>query len=155
MGRNALSLGDVRLDPNEGLAPLSRHAAAALGVRHCCLITQKGVVLPVSARVGDCGLTEGCVNHITAAARSANASVYASKEGAAFAAVKRDGSVVTWGHPDWGGDSTAVRYQVGAEVEQVAGTRGAFAAVKRDGSVVTVQDQLTWGLPGRGGDSDA
>ena len=26
-----------------------------------------------------------------------------------FAAILADGSVVTWGHPDWGGDSSAVR----------------------------------------------
>ena len=44
-----------------------------------------------------------------------------------------DGSVVTWGSPDSGGDSSAVP----------------FAAVLEDGSVVT------WGSPDSGGDSFA
>ena len=65
----------------------------------------------------------------------------------AFAAVRGDGGVVTWGDPQCGGDSTAVREQLNAQVRQVHATSHAFAAVKDDGTVVT------WGSAANGGDS--
>ena len=55
----------------------------------------------------------------------------------AFAAVKVDGSVVTWGNAVSGGDSRGVAEQLSSGVQTVVGTRTAFAAVKVDGSVVT------------------
>ena len=64
----------------------------------------------------------------------------------AFAAILADGSVVTWGDPDFGGDSSEVQDQLKI-VQQVQGTFGAFAAILADGSVVT------WGDPDFGGDS--
>lgn len=70
----------------------------------------------------------------------------------AFAAVKEDGSVVTWGDPQYasyGGDSSAVANQLTAGVKAIYATQGAFAAVKDDGSVVT------WGDQNDGGDSSA
>ena len=66
----------------------------------------------------------------------------------AFAAILEDGSVVTWGSPDDGGDSSAVSGQL-RNVQQVQGTSSAFAAILADGSVVT------WGHPASGGDSSA
>ena len=63
----------------------------------------------------------------------------------AFAAILEDGSVVTWGSPGEGGDSSAVCGQL-RNVQQVQGT-SAFAAILADGSVVT------WGHPFHGGDS--
>ncbi len=65
----------------------------------------------------------------------------------AFAALKEDGSVVTWGHAAFGGDSGSVATQLNSGVSQVFSTLDAFAALKEDGSVVT------WGDSGRGGDS--
>ena len=64
------------------------------------------------------------------------------------AAVKADGSVVTWGFPQYGANSSAVRDQL-TDVQTVYGTNAAFAAVKADGLVVT------WGDPEDGGDSSA
>eukprot|EP00913_Durusdinium_trenchii_P019281 g18123.t1 len=80
----------------------------------------------------------------------------------AFAAVIQDGSVVTWGRADCGGDSSAVQEQL-CGVKQITGTRcntlcysggvisdtGAFAAILSDGSVVT------WGSAECGGDSSS
>jgi hypothetical protein len=66
----------------------------------------------------------------------------------AFAAFLADGSVVTWGNPDDGGDSSAVQGQL-RNVQQVHATSFAFAAILADGSVVT------WGNPHDGGDSSA
>jgi VCBS repeat-containing protein len=69
----------------------------------------------------------------------------------AFAALREDGSVVTWGDSRAGGDSSAVAGQLDAQnspaVTQVFSTWGAFAALREDGSVVT------WG--GSGGNSSA
>ena len=67
----------------------------------------------------------------------------------AFAALKADGSVITWGREYGGGDSFAVRDDLSRDVRHIARTCFAFAAVKTDGSVIT------WGDPEEGGDSDA
>jgi len=57
----------------------------------------------------------------------------------AFAAVKADGSVVTWGDEDWGGDSSNVQHLL-TDVLSVCPSLRAFAALKADDSVVT------WGV---------
>ncbi len=69
--------------------------------------------------------------------------------GEAFAALKEDGSVVTWGDAIAGGDSSAVSAALASDVSTIFSTESAFAALKKDGSVVT------WGDPSRGGDSSA
>ena len=55
----------------------------------------------------------------------------------AFAALKADGSVVTWGEIGQGGDSSAVSSDLSSGVAEVFAARLAFAALKDDGSVVT------------------
>ena len=65
-----------------------------------------------------------------------------------FAAILADGSVVTWGDPSSGGDSTAVQDQL-RNVRQIQATVGAFNAILADGSVVTMGDRRY------GGDSSA
>ena len=67
----------------------------------------------------------------------------------AFAALKGNGSVVSWGAPSYGGDSRALAYQHSAGVSQIFCTSYAFAALKRDGSVVS------WGEDWAGGNSGA
>ena len=62
----------------------------------------------------------------------------------AFAALKADGSVVTWGSSTFGGDSTAVASKLSSNVKAVYSNQLAFAALKTDGSVVT------WGLSANG-----
>ena len=57
----------------------------------------------------------------------------------AFAAILGDGSVVTWGGPGFGGDSSAVQEQL-RDVQQIQASSGAFAAILGDGSVVTWAD---------------
>ena len=56
-------------------------------------------------------------------------------EGWGLAALKADGSVVTWGDADFGGDSTAVREQLAHDVQHVNSTFAAFAALKGTGAV--------------------
>jgi hypothetical protein len=67
----------------------------------------------------------------------------------AFAALRADGSVVTWGDPNSGGDSSLVSGQLNGviDVVDIYTTGFAFAALRADGSVVT------WGDPNSGGDS--
>ena len=58
-----------------------------------------------------------------------------------------DGAI-TWGHPDFGGDSWSVQSQLKG-VQQLQATQGAFAAILADGSAVS------WGSEVYGGDSSA
>lgn len=64
----------------------------------------------------------------------------------AFAALKSDGSVITWGNAVTGGDSNRISAQIQGKVIQIYSTSQAFAALKKDGSVVS------WGNPQFGGD---
>ena len=63
----------------------------------------------------------------------------------AFAALKNDGTVYTWGEPNNGGDSSAVQSQL-HDVVDIYATERAFSAVKRDGTIIT------WGQNSFGGD---
>ena len=67
----------------------------------------------------------------------------------AFAAKLLDGSVVTWGDVDGGGDSSSVQAELKKGVDTIYSTGSAFAAKLLDGSVVT------WGRAGMGGDSSS
>ena len=58
----------------------------------------------------------------------------------AFAALRADGSVIAWGDPELGGDSSAVDAQLGSGVVQIFSTNAAFAALRSDGSVVAWGD---------------
>ncbi|CAE8703301.1 unnamed protein product [Polarella glacialis] len=78
---------------------------------------------------------------------------YIGSQRHAFAAMKVDGSVVTWGGRAYrggagcGGDSSVVAQLLMEGVVKVCGSSRAFAAIKADGSVVT------WGMAACGGDS--
>eukprot|EP00439_Symbiodinium_sp_Y106_P017085 s526_g2.t1 len=78
---------------------------------------------------------------------NSSGSISACRDGA-FAAILEDGSVVTWGHPHYGGDSRAVKGRL-KYVQQIQATEHAFAAILDDGSVVT------GGHAGFGADSSA
>jgi alpha-tubulin suppressor-like RCC1 family protein len=67
----------------------------------------------------------------------------------AFAALKSNGSVVTWGEGSNGGDSSSVAASITSGVSAIYSNPYAFAALKSDGSVVT------WGEPAYGGDSSS
>ena len=55
----------------------------------------------------------------------------------AFAALKSDGSVITWGNSDGGGSSSTVSAHLNSGVVDISSTVNAFAALKSDGSVIT------------------
>ena len=72
-----------------------------------------------------------------------------NKNDGAFAAVRVDGSVVTWGTPAHGGDCSKVKAQLTSGVRTVHATNYAFAALKADGSVVS------WGNEGHRKEAEA
>jgi Ca2+-binding RTX toxin-like protein len=69
----------------------------------------------------------------------------------AFAALREDGSVVTWGYSYDGGDSSGVADKLNGSVDvvEIFSTVYAFAALRSDGSVVT------WGASSYGGNSSS
>ena len=64
----------------------------------------------------------------------------------AFAALKENGSVITWGYSNYGGNSSRVSKYLSTGVKEIFSTDYAFAALKENGSVVT------WGYGDYGGD---
>ena len=63
-----------------------------------------------------------------------------------FAALRRNGTVVAWGMPATGGDTSAVAAQL-VNVRAIYANSHGFTALTSDGRVVT------WGVPAGGGDS--
>ena len=65
----------------------------------------------------------------------------------AFAALKTDGTVVTWGQADYGGNSSAVEDDL-VNVQKIVSTfwGGAFAALRTDGTIVTWGDYVEDGV---------
>lgn len=55
----------------------------------------------------------------------------------AFTAIKNDGTVVSWGNPAYGGDSSGVDFSGGVKAITSSQNNRAFSALKNDGSVVT------------------
>lgn len=105
-----------------------------------------------------CGGVDGCVLEASGSGRKPSSvaprairlrkavmEVFATS--AAFAALQVDGSVVSWGDSQRGGDASAVAEQLQSGVRQVFSNDYAFAALKADGSVVT------WGHSSGGGNS--
>ena len=70
--------------------------------------------------------------------------IFATKE--AFAALKSNGNVYTWGDSDYGGDSSLVSSEL-INITNIYSTERAFAALNSDGNVIT------WGDSNYGGDS--
>mmetsp|Transcript_44328 Transcript_44328/g.73942 ORF Transcript_44328/g.73942 Transcript_44328/m.73942 type:complete len:2640 (-) Transcript_44328:145-8064(-) len=95
---------------------------------------------------GDCWWSDGADSSCVADALGSSVQNVTSTN-LAFAALKTDGSVVTWGDPKEGGDSETVRQALSSSVKAVYSNNVAFAAVLHNGSVVT------WGVSGNGGNS--
>ena len=68
--------------------------------------------------------------------------------GFSFAALKKDGRVITWGNPLLGGNSDNVASQL-KDIISIQKNGGAFAALRRDGKVIT------WGSQNDGGNSSS
>ena len=132
----------VDADMNEEVGTMKRRAQIALGVGRGRLVCSSGSVLDACAPMRHTRLQNDdfLTLHINRVQVEACCR--------AFAAILGDGSVVTWGLADDGGDSSAVQDQL-KNVQQIQASFGAFAAILGDGSVVT------WGSAAHGGDSSA
>ena len=67
----------------------------------------------------------------------------------AFAALKNNGSLITWGFSNYGGDSRSVSSSLSSGVVAVCSTIYAYAALKSNGSLIV------WGDTSYGGDSSS
>lgn len=85
------------------------------------------------------------VSSVSSAISSGVAQVYTAGN-FSYAALKSDGSVLTWGNTLNGGDSSAVSANLSDNVTSIFSTGSAFAALKNDGSV------YAWGNTSSGGD---
>ncbi|CAE8604651.1 unnamed protein product [Polarella glacialis] len=120
---------------------LYQSARLAKPGRRCRLLEGTWEILPTTPLAAlDLGLGT-CIQVVWLSSSAADRRWYS------FAAIKANGSVVTWGKASEGGDSAAVAPLLTEGVVQVCGTAGAFAAIKANGSVVT------WGNAQVGGDS--
>ena len=141
-------VSDFLLGADSTIGDVADAAGRQLAVpsSRCVLLSPSGDCMAHSLTASATTLTDGDV--ITVLVRDLPR-VYAHRMGLSFAAVKHDGSVVTWGVAHCGGNSDEVRDQLTGGVRHVVGSMCAFAAVKDDGSVVT------WGDADRGGNSDS
>ncbi|OLP46812.1 hypothetical protein AK812_SmicGene48734, partial [Symbiodinium microadriaticum] len=127
----------VAVDLEDDVQTLKLRAEIALGVGRGRLLDSSGSFLDSSAQINNTGLKTGDSLTLHIGRGQSCATI------AAFATILGDGSVVTWGDANCGGDSTAVQHQL-KNVQHIQATNGAFAAILRDGSVVT------WGSAGAG-----
>ncbi|CAE7227787.1 unnamed protein product, partial [Symbiodinium microadriaticum] len=133
----------ARLDaePEWSLDHLRKRARNLLGSGPGKLLSPAGAILRGTDSLAAAGLQEADVLTFQ------KGPVQIAATSKAFAALYGDGSVVTWGHKHFGGDSSGVAQQL-QDVQQIQAAQEAFAALCCDGSVVT------WGGQG-GGDSAA
>jgi hypothetical protein len=68
-----------------------------------------------------------------------------SSTAGAFAALKSNGSVVTWGSSLLGADSSGVLSNISSDVNSIYSTYGAFTALKTNGSIIAWGDSLYGG----------
>ena len=92
------------------------------------------------------GMEGGNSSSVSGSLSSDVVAVYSTNN--AFAALKTNGSVVTWGSND-GGNSSSVSASLSSGVIAIYSTSYAFAALKSNGSVIT------WGSSSYGGDSSS
>jgi uncharacterized protein YjbI with pentapeptide repeats len=92
---------------------------------------------------------DGGGSSVSAAASLTSGVVAIYSTDRAFAAIKTDGSVVTWGYSSTGGSAGSLASSLTSGVVAVYSTGKAFAALKNDGRVIT------WGHSNEGGDSSS
>ena len=135
---------EIMVDWDDTVGDLQSRLQVAAGQPLCALIHERGFVMqPLCKRIREFDIADGARITMVWAVRRITM-VYSTQD--AFALVRRNGNVVTWGQAHHGGDSSAVREQL-TDICSISSTRWAFAAIKIDGSVVT------WGDAHSGGNS--
>ena len=124
----------VEADLDSRVQMLKQRAQSALGVGKGLLLDSSGGVLADQATLEKAGLQSGqsLTLHIRKV-QVCSMKRHVNKQ-TSCAAILGDGSVVTWGYVDSGGESTAVQDQL-KNVQQIQTTGEAFAAILSGGSV--------------------
>ena len=132
----------LALLPSKTVQDIRTEAQQAFGKKHLRLITAKNrVLVHFEQTLEEAEIEDGeCLTALVLQPQ------LAASCGAFALWCQGDSAIVTWGDPEYGSDSSAVRDQPEA-VLQIQATIFAFAAILADGSVVT------WGHKHRGGDS--
>ncbi|OLP99508.1 Thioredoxin reductase [Symbiodinium microadriaticum] len=117
-------------------AELRRRVQLELGIGPCRLVAA-GEVLQPRATLSQQELTDGM--QIVAVLRQPE--IISTRRSTSMALLTGDGSVLTWGDPERGGDCSAVQDQL-VHVESLHAAPGSFAAILADGSVVTWGEEL-------------
>ena len=120
----------VRAGLDEQVATLKARAQSTLSVGEGQLLDSSGRRLHAHALIKDANLKNGDSLTFYINKTQVQSSI------GSFAAILCDGSVVTWGQGDLGGDSSAVQDQL-RHVQQIQSSSCTFAAIRDDGSVVT------------------
>ena len=124
-----------------GKRPISElKAAAQQHFQRRLKLTAKGRQLDLRATLSEDRLDDGDV--VVAVVQPAKLAATDK----AFALYGHAGEVVTWGDPEYGGDSSQVQEQL-RNVQHIQANECAFAAILESGAVVA------WGDPKEGGDS--
>ena len=127
---------------DESVATLKRRAQTALAVGNGRLLDSSSRWLDEYQTVKKAKIESGILLTLQVG------TVQVSSNDCAFAAILHNGTVVTWGSAENGGDCRAVQDQLKG-VQQIQATWSAFAAILDNGTVVT------WGSEENGGDSRA
>eukprot|EP00434_Breviolum_minutum_P025667 symbB.v1.2.022682.t1/scaffold2025.1/size93651/5 len=130
--------------PSSSVRVLRMAAQRAFGQKHLRIITgEKRVLVNFEQTLEEAQIKDGeCLTVLVLQPQ------LAATEKAFALWCHGDNTLVTWGGAEFGGDSSAVQYQLRG-VQQIQATERAFAAIVADGSVVT------WGDQTFGGDSSA
>ena len=120
----------VALPGDATVADLRQKAQKDLEAPLGKLISASGTLLGGSGTLAQSGVLDG--DTITAITQS----VAVAASAGAFALIRADGSVVTWGCPARGGDSSAVQAKL-YDVMQIQAADSGFAALREDGVVVS------------------
>ncbi|CAL1143364.1 unnamed protein product [Cladocopium goreaui] len=121
---------------------LRQHAQEKLDIGFCKLINGKGEIL-TRGSLDDCGLADDETLH----AMVRRPRIVSNRRAHAFACIRADGTVISWGS-NGAGDSGSVHAQL-VDVVDLAGTAGAFAALLEN------QEVVTWGDSTLGGDASS
>eukprot|EP00929_Paragymnodinium_shiwhaense_P121954 TRINITY_DN9440_c0_g1_i4.p1 TRINITY_DN9440_c0_g1~~TRINITY_DN9440_c0_g1_i4.p1 ORF type:complete len:294 (-),score=71.85 TRINITY_DN9440_c0_g1_i4:358-1239(-) len=136
---------EAHFSAKDKVKTLKARVEECLGGLECKLVADGGAELLEDSTIEGAGLQdEDCVG-----AFIVDDKPQISSTAGAYAALKPDGSVVTWGDEERGGDSSSVKDFLASGVIRVSATSGAFAALRKDGSVTA------WGAKALGGDAEA
>ena len=121
-------------------------AEAYTGRTICALVCGRVLMEPLSSSIQQFSLGESRIAITMTFAEMIK--VYSSMK--AFAAVRPNGSVVTWGHPEYGADSSSVQTQL-TDIRSIASTRAqqlsTFAAIKAAAAALLRSQRHSLGCP--------